>query len=183
LITYEDSLPIAWVPGPASEHETLALDTTNEYVLEAVAAIEEHAQDHLSEDQPELHQELKRLDAKVHLVMDMLSRLLQASADAPKARRVRVGVDRVEFRPAADEPKLEGEGTLELYLHSSIPEPLRLPGEIAMSFEDDSGRQWCVLEVAPLQRSLRDLLSRHVFRHHRRSIAAARQSGGRANNG
>ena len=183
MISYEDSLPIAWVSGPTSEHDSLALDTTNEYVLEAVAAVEEHAQDHLSEDYPELHQELKRLDAKVHLVMDMLSRLLQASAAAPRARRVRIGADRVEFRTADEGTELKGEGTLELYLHASIPEPLRLPGTIERSFRDEDDRLWYVVAVAPLERGLRDLLSRHVFRHHRRSVAAARQAGSGAEAG
>mgnify|MGYP006286137745 CR=1 FL=1 len=180
MVTYDDSLPVVWTPGELPEHERLSVATTNEYVLEAVAAIEEHANEPLSEDQPELHQELKRMDAKIHLVLDMLARMMQDREGWPRPRRVRIGLERIEFRAGDDDLAPGQVGSLSLYLHSAIPEPLRLTGTVAEPFDDDDGRTWRALDLDPMERELRDRLSRHIFRHHRRSVAAARRLGGDA---
>ena len=73
-------------------------------------------------------------------------------------------------------PDVGDSGVLSLYLHPAIPMPLLLPGHMVDSIEDDAG-QWLRFEPAALSEAESDALARHVFRHHRRGIAAARQTG------
>jgi hypothetical protein len=82
-----------------------------------------------------------------------------------------------------------GQGSLELYLHDVLPEPLLLPGQLRI-IDDDLGsaepladlcrvlgREYPqVRKIAALSwnfddAEVRDALTRQVFRHHRRSLA------------
>lgn len=173
MLSYPDRLPLEWVPGAGQEVDDKQRVTTNLYVLEAVSAIEEHSLDRISEDQPELHQELHRLDAKLHLLLDMVARLLRSHDRLPQSRAVRVAVEQIEIEAGSADMDVGVEGVLHLHLHSAIPAALLLPGQITGSVRDDEG-EWLQFRLGDLSDPEREALSRHVFRHHRRSIAAAR---------
>lgn len=175
MVHYEDRLPLIWVAKlPDEESGRHHLETTNLYVLDGVAAVEEMSAERFKEEQPELHQELSRLDAKLHLVLDMVARLLHREQQLPEARPVRVSAHCLEFPAEDDETEPDQRGTLRLHLHPAIPAPLALPGTIVEVRERDDQR-WVRFEPDKLSQTLKDALSRHVFRHHRRMVAAARR--------
>ena len=68
------------------------------------------------------------------------------------------------------------DGVLYLHLHPAIPVPLLLPGRIVDDIRDDEGR-WLHFRPGVLSEAETEALARHVFRHHRRSIAAERNTG------
>ncbi|MEQ9394063.1 PilZ domain-containing protein [Haliea sp.] len=174
MLNYPDRLPLEWVPGATPEVDEKQRITTNLYLLEAVSAIEEHSLDRISEEQPELHQELHRLDAKLHLLLDMVARLLRSHDRLPRSRAVRVAVELIEIEAGGADMVVGAEGVLHLHLHPAIPAALLLPGRITGTARDEDG-EWLQFQPGELSDPELEALSRHVFRHHRRNIAAARQ--------
>ena len=177
MLNYIVDLPLEWAPqgqAPADDSQRVA---TNGYILEAVTAVEEIASDHPQpEEQRELYQELRRMDAKLHLLLDMVSRLLATEDRFPRRHTVRIAVDCIDIAQDGFGPGVGDTGVLSLYLHPAIPMPLLLPGHMVDAIEDDAGR-WLRFEPAALSEAESDALARYVFRHHRRGIAAARQTG------
>ena len=177
MISYTDHLPLEWASGealgPLADKQQIA---TNLYVLAAVAAVEDNAPGRLQEEQPELQQELQRLDAKLQLLMDMVARLLRREESFPQRHPVRLAVDLIEVAGDLPGMSMGAEGTLSLYLHPAIPAPLQLFGRVMDEARDDEGH-WLHFRAGLLSDPEKEALSRHVFRHHRRGIAAARQSG------
>lgn len=175
MVNYQDLLHIIWIPGALGDDERLRFETSSQYVLEAVAAIEEHNPDRLAEEQPELHQELSRIDAKLQLILELVAQLRKAPDDAESQprRNVIFSADRVEFEVSGEKTPPHGEGLLKVFLHPAIPEPLVLPGQIE---EVSSRDEMSFATLTPCERHwrFREALSRHVFRHHRRQVAAAR---------
>ena len=174
MLNYTDYLPLEWRPCTAPVEGGKQRMTTNLYVLEAVAAVEEHPLERLHEEQPELHQALHRLDAKLQLLMDMVARLLRREDHLPRHFPVRMAVEMIEVAAGIDGMTVGAEGVLHLHLHPAIPAALMLPGRIIGEAHDGDGH-WLQFQPASLSEPEIEALSRHVFRHHRRSIAAARQ--------
>lgn len=175
MVSYEDRLPLKWEPtAPGESCKEAERDHANLYVLESAAAVEEKPSERLSEDYPEIQQELRRLDAKLHVLMGMVARLLQEEAVSESARPVRISLKAVEFRADVDEVAVADSGAIRLQIHTAVPAPLVMNGRITDEFERDDGR-WVRFEPGGLSHSLRNALSRHVFRHHRRQVAASRR--------
>lgn len=175
MVNYQDLLHVVWVPGALSEDERLRIETSSQYVLEAVAAIEEHNPDRLAEEQPELHQELSRLDAKLQLVLDLVAQLRKNSdeADTQPRRNVIFSADRLEFEVSGRKGYPDGEGVLKVFLHPAIPEPFTVPGRVSEVVRRKE-KDFAALDPCERQWRFREALSRHVFRHHRRQVAASR---------
>jgi hypothetical protein len=106
----------------------------------------------------------------------MVARL--RNADGPNAlpspRPVILAADRIRFEPG--DAVQTGRGLLSIHLHPSVPEPLTLPGQLS-GVSHETARGW--FELCPVDERwpFREALSRHVFRHHRRNIAATRGQG------
>jgi hypothetical protein len=171
MVVYEDTLPLSWLPGRASAAES---EAANLIVLESVAAVEEGPAERLSEEHPEIQHELRRLDARLQLLIDMVARLLHDEEALESACRVRIGLKRIEFPATAGELPVGEEGVLTLQIHPAVPARLALHGHICADCEQDQQR-WVSFEPDQMSESLRDALSRHVFRHHRRQVAATKR--------
>jgi hypothetical protein len=176
VVTYEDVLPLVWQPGLPGAAELQRIVCSGRNVLEAVAAMEEGGPDRSGDDSAELYEELARIDAKLQLLLDMVARL--RNADGPNAlpspRPVILAADRIRFEPG--DAVQTGRGLLSIHLHPSVPEPLTLPGQLS-GVSHETARGW--FELCPVDERwpFREALSRHVFRHHRRNIAATRGQG------
>ncbi len=178
MVRYEDRLYLMWCPGEVPEGERVRLETSGEYVLEAVASIEEHRPSQLAEEQPELHQELARLDSKLQLLLELVAQMRggDTKPDTGPRKFLVLAADRIEFETLGEAVEAGQEGVLKVVLHPSIPEPLGIPGRVT-DVGEQAGRQMAVLEPVEQRWAYREALSRHVFRHHRRQVAAARRAG------
>ena len=177
MLDYLDELPLAW-SADAPDADAHQRSISNVYALEAVAAVEEHGAEGFHEEQSELQQELRRLDAKVQLLLDMVARLLQDAGRFPERHPVRVTVDYVDIAADAFSAAIGDTGLLALQLHPAIPAPLQLRGQLAETVEDAGGRWLRFRPDPPLAGAEHEALARHIFRHHRRSIAASRRGDG-----
>lgn len=190
VLNYTDYLPLEWTPGApvdgnkadgeSVDPDSVELDNkqrvaTNLYVLEAVASVEDNVPGRLHEEQPELQQELQRMDAKLQLLMDMVARLLRRDERFPRRHAVRIAVDLVEVAGDLPDMTIGTEGILSLHLHPAIPAALQLFGSVVDDVRDDEGH-WLHFQPGLLSDAEKEAVARHVFRHHRRGIAAARQA-------
>lgn len=176
MIEYEDRLELAWEAAEElDERDAERMDAHNLAVLHGVAAVEEGVSHRLREEQPELYNELERLNARVDLLIDMVGRLLSEHRAPGPRRKVRMAVARIGFVAADEgEGKPGQRGWLRLLLHPSVPEPLILAGRISGEARDGQDRRWLRFEPFEISGRLRDALGQLVFRHHRRMVAEQR---------
>ncbi|MEE4297455.1 MAG: PilZ domain-containing protein [Wenzhouxiangella sp.] len=175
MIDYEDRLVVAWeVDETLGEQDMAQLEGSNLAVLQGVAAVEEGGSHRLREEQPELYQEIERLNARLDLLIDMVGRLNAEQREEGATRRVRLAVDHVEFVATPQDAEPGQNGCLNLQLHMSVPEPLRLPGQVVSERTDQANRRWVRFEPFAMSTRLHDALDQLIFRHHRRTIAEQR---------
>ena len=173
---YGDALPLGFerlerLPeGPALAGILLE----NQQVLVADASLDEQrpSAEKKSEDEPELAEDLQRLEFKVNVLIQLVARLLNRGADLPPARRFRLHAQGLEWR-VDDEEVQPGVGLVQLHVSRYFPQPLVLPGRIRGVHADDEGR-WVGFAFEGLSPLVVDLLERLIVRHHRRLVAGTR---------
>ncbi len=169
-LSFTDNISLSWKPidfEPEEKHLAL-VNESNEEFLRAAAAIGEMARD-LSEDAPEISQEMARLDAKLNLLLDLVSQLIYAQLDIPEISKVTVSSDAIEW--TADNIPEPGQTVfMEVYIQRGTPKPLCFYGRAtndAQGFEKGHTR----VEYLGLGGNVQAWLDKLIFRHHRRAIA------------
>ena len=148
------------------------LNADNAHFLRGLAAMEEHAEP--MEEGEGLQPELARIDMKLNLLMDLVGDLLSRQAGLPEPSPVRFNAHGLAWTNGQAYPP----GTLlalDLYLHSSLPRPLHLFGEVVPPATTTDA---CMIAFVGLPEGLRDLIEKHVFRAHRRQVARQRAAAG-----
>lgn len=113
---------------------------------------------------------LRRLEAKLDLTLQLLAQALPALA-WPAARAVRLSAVGVRFEGPTGTTAADGAlAVLVWQPGDGLPLTLHLP---VTCFAQSNGRSWWRFD--PLPPALADLLERHVFRLHRRELAAQRR--------
>ena len=157
--------PLAW-PMPRARAQALAESNGN--ALAAIAALEERRVESADDDNP-LMQEMRRMDAKLTALVDIVNRLLVPPGALPAQHLVRFNARGAVL--GADMP-LPGDAVLlSLRFDHCRSLPLELPALREMQFDD--GRTF--VRFPTVNEALGDAIERLVFRHHRRKVAEARQ--------
>jgi hypothetical protein len=175
---YTDALPLGFerlakLPeGPA----LAAIILENQQVLVADASLDEQRphQEKKSDEEPELAEDLQRLEFKVNVLIQLVARLLNRGADLPPVRSIRFHSAGLEWR-LDDEEVQPGVGLVHLHVSRYFPQALTLPGRILGVHSDDEGR-WVRFAFEGLSPPVIDLLERMIFRHHRRLVAGTRST-------
>jgi hypothetical protein len=142
-----------------------------ESTLHSIALIEDSHADEPEDSVRDLA--LQRVDAKLNLVLDLLGKLARRGADAlplQSLRWSRLGV-------ALQQPfgTVEAErGFLLLQPAAWLPQPLELPVECLAMAAGEHGEHVLYLRFSPCPPALEAAIERHLFRIHRREIAARR---------
>ncbi|WEN14614.1 PilZ domain-containing protein [Rhodanobacter sp. AS-Z3] len=171
LVSVEELLHVAVTPlvWPVPEAQAVALVERNGNTLAAIAALEERRVEPADDDNP-LLQEIRRMDAKLTALVDVVNRLLTPTDKLPVQRLIRFNargaVIPSEMVPASAEALL-----LSLRFDNCPSLPLELPAKAERQVDD--GRTF-VCFLMPND-ALGDAIERLVFRHHRRKVAGARQ--------
>jgi hypothetical protein len=146
----------------------LRWNSDNLELLHMVAACEEASRE-IREDHGAIGTELARIDARLRLALRLLGRL--TSSALPAACEVAIGISTFEWRgPLPAEPGRHALASV--WLSPQVPEALRLPGRLRAVAAGGEG--WSALDYEGLAGPVADALAKHVFLHHRRSIALAR---------
>lgn len=146
----------------------------NQQVLVADASLDDQRphQEKKSEEDPELAEDLQRLEFKVNVLIQLVARLLNRNESLPAVRGIRFHAQGLEWR-VDDEEVQPGVGLVRVHVSRYFPQPLVLPGRIVGVHEDGEGR-WVRFEFDGLSPLVTDLLERMIFRHHRRLVAGTR---------
>jgi Atypical PilZ domain, cyclic di-GMP receptor len=173
---YTDALPLGFerlerLPDGAA---LAGIILENQQVLVADASLDEQRplQEKKSEDEPELAEDLQRLEFKVNVLIQLVARLLNRGASLPPVRSIRFHAQGLEWRIDDDEVQ-PGVGLVQLHVSRFFPQPLVLPGRLLGARADDEGR-WIGFAFEGLSPPVVDLLERLIFRHHRRLVAGTR---------
>jgi hypothetical protein len=176
-LVFTGCLPLAWreLPTLPDEVELRELERANLAILSTLFALDIHAGD-FGDDPSALANasELKRLDFKVSLLLELVGQLFARQQHIPPERLLTLAVDSVSW--SADTPlPPDGLLQLELYCNLSYPRPLILPAQVVETSPiPDSGWRIQARFHAPSP-ALQEALERYIFLQHRRAIASQRR--------
>ncbi len=173
-LSVHDFLPMSWEPGPLTDgaelehynHETVR-------ALQALALFEEAPKD-VSAEANQRAQELLHLEAKVDVLLSLVTRLVSHQQGLPKRHNIVLRAATLEWTgPAIDQARTGDEGVVVLYPNPVLPMPFRLPAQVAGSVER-SGSRWRLMRFQQLSPLVSIGLEKLIFRRHRRQVAIAR---------
>lgn len=173
-LALHDHLPLAWEPSPLSdpgEIERCNFETAR--ALQALALFEEAPRDP-GPDCSAGGEGLQHLEAKVDVLLSLVTRLLGERHGYPARHNTVLRADSLEWTGPAVDLVANGEsGIVVLYPNAAAPLPFRLPGQVVGSIER-SGARWRLIRFEGLAPSVRLGLEKLVFRRHRRQVALSR---------
>jgi hypothetical protein len=171
-LAYQDVLPVQWkpLPRPPDRFELIGMDEANTLLLQACIAVEEHPARDKNEDLEPLAGELARLDFKINLVLQLLSKLVtQEPIAAPTP--IQFNALGASWDCPGPMPVVGDKGVLRIQLRSSLPQPLELPAEVS-TVTGPAVR----FMIPELSEGNAELIQKLAFLRHRRHIADARKA-------
>jgi hypothetical protein len=171
MLSYGDHLPLHWRPlaETADARELDRYDADNLGVLHAVAALEEHRE--LPNEANPLESEINRLHQKVDLLLHLVGNLARGHQQLPAPVTLSLSARGVHWTPLDAGPAAGARILVEIHLHRGIAQPLCLPARVKAASAAEIDAEFELPGEACLA-----ALERHVFLHHRRSIADARSA-------
>ncbi len=171
-LLFTGHLPLAWqeLPAPPDETELHNLEQSNLAVLRTVFTLDIHAGDY--SDDPTIFtnaNELKRLDFKVSLLLEMVGQLFARQQAIPADRPLTLTVHDLAWQ--ADTALSVGTLLrLELYCNLSYPRPLILHAQVSNT-AFIAGSYQTKAAFYQVSAPLQEALERYIFLQHRRFIA------------
>jgi hypothetical protein len=177
-LKFEDSLPVAWGPGPLPDSVLLArLNADNHQLLGAESSLDEvRVPDALKDESQALIHELQRLEFKLNVLLRMTADLARRSNTLPPPRHIKLSAAGMEWI-GADAPALGSTGVVDVYINTTLPQPLRLPATV-VGTRAHSASAASQMQFSGLSDQVVDSIEKLIFRHHRRLVAGSRTSPG-----
>ncbi|NZA27904.1 PilZ domain-containing protein [Luteimonas sp. SJ-92] len=164
-------LPAQLVPGPAPGRLPQA-----EALLAGLAQVEDLRKDDSGEERGELPLLAQRMDAKLDLMLMLIGRMVSRSSDALPLRALRWSHRGARLDAPARSGIAAGDaGVLHLQPSEWLPDHLELPVAVLAETAADGGMQRVWLRFGEFPAGLSDALEKHLFRLHRKQIAASRR--------
>lgn len=171
----EEMRPVAVLPTPADDNRRRVHLLRAEALLRALAVLEDSRADEPDERGP-VDQAVRRLEAKVDLLVSLVGSLLQRDqpADPPRLLQWSVRGAAIEM-PAVEAALVPGTtALLRMQPSDALPESVLLPVQVLAIEPCPAGRRlWLGFDALPP--ALESLLERHLFRVHRRAVAGSRR--------
>ena len=167
-----DVLPVEWqtLTQPLNSYNLVSMEEANILLLQACVAVEENPVRDKNEDLGPLAGELARLDFKLNLVLQLLSKLVsQDRISTPTS--IQFNALGASWTALGAAPAVGERGVLRVQLRSSLPQPLELPAEVSAV----TGATVRV-KFPELAEGTVELIQKLAFLRHRRHIADARKA-------
>ncbi len=154
------------------------LDVAGHDALLAFRFAIEMGDDHyaLREAESDIEQALFRVNTKLDLLLNLMSRMLSGDPHEPFRRGVRLNPLGVAWQQTEVLPRGQ-HGQVSLRLEELPMLPIELPATLA-GVEPRGHGFLCTALFNPLPRELKDLVQRYIFRAHRHQVAEARAERG-----
>jgi hypothetical protein len=173
-LSIEDIVPVTW--EVADFTHSAALEHASEdssRALQAIAVYEETPRSP-TEDLVHMRSESARLEAKLDLVLSLLSNVVSERVGMPEPRAIILRNGSIEWQlELAAEVGRGDTGIANIWVNTHLPLPLRLPCRVDGVIERN-GYQWGQARFEFLSPNVRDGLGQVIFRHHRRQVAITR---------
>ncbi len=168
-VSYEDDLPLAWLSSAKlpKPFDPVRLAEANLRTLTSLAQIEERS--HIAEDANPHDQEIARLHAKIDALIGVVSAVLPRFVSLPPPTHLHFSWQGIVWTALEAPPPVGESGYIDVYLHPGLLKALRMPAKI-VRVRDHEVRA----DFAEGPEICREALERHVFQHHRRSVADRR---------
>lgn len=173
-LVYEDMLPLNWgireQGAQAPNHARVA--EHNEHVMRCVNLLGEQIIDKVDEES-ETDSALIRLEAKVNLILEMVSNLDRNSTNLPDVTQVKLAAGGIEWRCQG---VLPGEGDdiwVTIYVDNRIPEAMKLAARVLTVVADGSEAVVCA-RFEEMGEAVQDQMEKMIFRNHRRMVAQSK---------
>lgn len=173
-LALHDFLPLAWEASPLSDAAELEhYNQETARALQALALFEE-APKEISTDAVPKGQELLHLEAKVDVLLSLVTRLVSHQQGLPKRHNTVLRADSLEWTgPCAEQARTGDSGVIVIYPNPMLPMPFRLAGRVVSTVER-AGAKWRLTRFEHLSPLVSVGLEKLVFRRHRRQVAIAR---------
>jgi hypothetical protein len=173
-LALHDFLPLAWEASPLSDPAELEhYNQETARALQALALFEE-APKEISTDAVPKGQELLHLEAKVDVLLSLVTRLVSHQQGLPKRHNTVLRADSLEWTgPCAEQARTGDTGVIVIYPNPMLPMPFRLAGRVVSTVER-AGVKWRLTRFENLSPLVNVGLEKLVFRRHRRQVATAR---------
>jgi hypothetical protein len=175
-LAYADTLPVFWSPRDDTSPESnyTRISEHNEHVLRCVNLLGEQLKDKI-EDESETDQALMRLEAKVNLLLDLVSNLDQRIRQVPNLTQTRLSAAGIEWRCQESAPSVGDSIWVDIYLDNRIPEAMKIAAKVlAVTVEEEGAVVSAMFES--MEGGAKDQMEKMIFRHHRRMIAQSKSS-------
>ncbi len=173
-LVYEDRLPLVWSArsDDAQAENYARIAEHNEHVMRCVNMLSDQIREK-GDDESETESAVVRLEAKVNLLLEMVSRMEREKSDLPDTTHTRLAAAGIEWNCLGDPPGMGDEIWISLYIDDRVPEPLKLAACVISVSGSGPGAVVCA-RFEEMGESVRDQLQKMIFRHHRRMIAQSR---------
>ncbi|PLY12065.1 MAG: hypothetical protein C0631_18325 [Sedimenticola sp.] len=163
--------PIAWeVACVYTDYDCSVANHRNERLLGLLHSLEDVRKDSYDETY-ESNANLARVEAKLDLLLDLVSELLTTESADLKPCSLRLSSRGAEWMGESTDLQPSQQVWLSLGLDPKLPRPLKLLAEVVNVFREPGGLR--MLLAFKLQSELvTDLLEKAIFRYHRRQIAS-----------
>jgi hypothetical protein len=173
-LIFEDFLPLGWSPGPLPQGVMLArMNADNQQLLGAESSLDEvRVHEALKDESPALLHELQRLEFKLNVLLRITSDLARRSSNLPSPQHIKLTAAGMEW-VGDDLPVGGATGVLDLFINTTLPQPLKLPATVVGGGTHGEART-AQMQFSGLSDQVVDLIEKLIFRHHRRLVAGAR---------
>ena len=165
-ITYQSLLPLAW-EATAPDAPAIALVRHHNLRLLHALAIMESLPDKDVDSDPVVAKAMERLEAKLDMVISLLSRLAARDEGNLRPTRVSLGATHLDWEPLSETPGIGDTVKLTLYLSPMLPEGIQLYARITDSTDTN-----CRAEFLDQDEEFEEWMTRTLFRYHRRELQA-----------
>ena len=173
-IVINDVMPLAWqvLDAPPEDSELDKLDASNINTLKVISSLE-LAGIEPNDELGAVGQELARLELKVNVLLDMMSRLMTRDQMLPESIPVWLSGEEISW--TAPESIASGAYLLvTLFMSPAYPQPIVLPAITSESVVEDD--QFLInARFVDMILAVREELDKQIFRFHRRHIATVRR--------
>jgi glycine cleavage system regulatory protein len=176
-LIYEDLLPLTWTPRDEGFQavNSSRINEHNEHVLRCVNLLGEQIKEKVDEE-AETESALIRLEAKVNLILEMLSSLDRERGHIPDPIRVKLAAGGIEWLCNESPPAAGDSIWIKLYIDNRVPEAMQLPAQVLTVSPADQRSSMVCARFEEIGESVQDQMEKMIFRHHRRMVAQSKSA-------
>jgi hypothetical protein len=168
----ELSVPVAFrrLATAAEEARVSVSLGSNLRVFQACDLLSERQPASRNDVDPSVLMELRRIDLKMTLMLDLLADLFAESHPPPPTAQVVLDFHGFEWLDAPADVTVGDRGVVDIFIQAGVPRPLRFVARVVAGAASSQRR----FEFEGLSEAEADQLERLIFRQHRQKIAGSR---------